>query len=44
MTIRFVGNVEGKDLVADHADVVVTDAVAGNVPATPPSQGAGGAP
>jgi glycerol-3-phosphate acyltransferase PlsX len=29
--LRFVGNVEGKDLVADHADVVVTDAVAGNV-------------
>ena len=28
---RFVGNVEGKDLVADLADVVVTDAVAGNV-------------
>jgi phosphate acyltransferase len=29
--LRFVGNVEGKDLVADHADVVVTDAVTGNV-------------
>lgn len=29
--LRFVGNVEGKDLVSDHADVVVTDAVAGNV-------------
>jgi glycerol-3-phosphate acyltransferase PlsX len=29
--LRFVGNVEGKDLVTDHADVVVTDAVAGNV-------------
>ena len=29
--LRFVGNVEGKDLVADHADVVITDAVAGNV-------------
>jgi glycerol-3-phosphate acyltransferase PlsX len=29
--LRFVGNVEGKDLVADHADVVVTDAIAGNV-------------
>ncbi len=29
--LRFVGNVEGKDLVADQADVVVTDAVAGNV-------------
>jgi phosphate acyltransferase len=29
--LRFVGNVEGKDLVADLADVVVTDAVAGNV-------------
>ena len=29
--LRFVGNVEGKDLVADMADVVVTDAVAGNV-------------
>jgi glycerol-3-phosphate acyltransferase PlsX len=27
----FVGNVEGKDLTTDHADVVVTDAVAGNV-------------
>ena len=29
--LRFVGNVEGKDLVLDHADVVVTDAVTGNV-------------
>jgi phosphate acyltransferase len=29
--LRFVGNVEGKDLVADTADVVVTDAVTGNV-------------
>jgi glycerol-3-phosphate acyltransferase PlsX len=29
--LNFVGNVEGKDLVADMADVVVTDAVAGNV-------------
>ncbi len=29
--LRFVGNVEGKDLVADLADVVVTDAVVGNV-------------
>jgi glycerol-3-phosphate acyltransferase PlsX len=29
--LRFVGNVEGKDLVADMADVVVTDAVVGNV-------------
>src|SRR4051794_41240430 len=29
--LRFVGNVEGKDLTADLADVVVTDAVAGNV-------------
>jgi glycerol-3-phosphate acyltransferase PlsX len=29
--LRFVGNVEGKDLVNDLADVVVTDAVAGNV-------------
>jgi glycerol-3-phosphate acyltransferase PlsX len=29
--LHFVGNVEGKDLVADMADVVVTDAVAGNV-------------
>jgi len=29
--LRFVGNVEGKDLVTDLADVVVTDAVAGNV-------------
>jgi phosphate acyltransferase len=29
--LRFVGNVEGKDLSGDHADVVVTDAVAGNV-------------
>ncbi len=29
--LRFVGNVEGKDLVTDNADVVVTDAVAGNV-------------
>jgi len=29
--MHFVGNVEGKDLVADLADVVVTDAVTGNV-------------
>lgn len=29
--LNFVGNVEGKDLVTDHADVVVTDAVTGNV-------------
>jgi glycerol-3-phosphate acyltransferase PlsX len=29
--LRFIGNVEGKDLVSDHADVVVTDAVTGNV-------------
>jgi len=29
--LNFVGNVEGKDLTADTADVVVTDAVAGNV-------------
>ena len=29
--MRFVGNVEGKDLVSDLADVVVTDAVTGNV-------------
>ncbi|HYL40846.1 MAG TPA: phosphate acyltransferase PlsX [Candidatus Binatus sp.] len=29
--LRFVGNVEGKDLVADLADVIVTDAVVGNV-------------
>jgi glycerol-3-phosphate acyltransferase PlsX len=29
--LHFVGNVEGKDLVADLADVVVTDAVTGNV-------------
>jgi len=29
--LRFVGNVEGKDLAADLADVIVTDAVAGNV-------------
>ncbi|HLX35033.1 MAG TPA: phosphate acyltransferase PlsX [Candidatus Limnocylindrales bacterium] len=29
--LRFVGNVEGKDLPGDIADVVVTDAVAGNV-------------
>src|SRR6185295_6867874 len=29
--LNFVGNVEGKDLVADMADVVVTDAVTGNV-------------
>jgi phosphate acyltransferase len=29
--LNFVGNVEGKDLTADDADVVVTDAVAGNV-------------
>jgi glycerol-3-phosphate acyltransferase PlsX len=29
--MRFVGNIEGKDLVTDMADVVVTDAVTGNV-------------
>jgi glycerol-3-phosphate acyltransferase PlsX len=29
--LNFVGNVEGKDLPGDIADVVVTDAVAGNV-------------
>src|SRR5690349_23003667 len=29
--LNFVGNVEGKDLTAQMADVVVTDAVAGNV-------------
>jgi glycerol-3-phosphate acyltransferase PlsX len=29
--LKFVGNVEGKDMTADMADVVVTDAVAGNV-------------
>ena len=29
--LNFVGNVEGKDLTSDNADVVVTDAVAGNV-------------
>jgi glycerol-3-phosphate acyltransferase PlsX len=29
--LNFVGNVEGKDLTGDQADVVVTDAVAGNV-------------
>jgi len=29
--LRFVGNVEGKDLVKDLADVVVCDAVVGNV-------------
>ncbi|HUQ44137.1 MAG TPA: phosphate acyltransferase PlsX [Candidatus Limnocylindria bacterium] len=30
-SLNFIGNVEGKDLTTDHADVVVTDAVAGNV-------------
>jgi len=30
-TLRFVGNVEGKDLVHHQADVVVCDAVIGNV-------------
>ena len=30
-SLHFIGNVEGKDLTTDHADVVVTDAVAGNV-------------
>jgi glycerol-3-phosphate acyltransferase PlsX len=30
-TLRFVGNVEGRDLTLHRADVVVTDAVAGNV-------------
>lgn len=29
--LRFIGNVEGKDLVRHHADVVVCDAVLGNV-------------
>jgi glycerol-3-phosphate acyltransferase PlsX len=29
--VRFIGNVEGKDLFADHADVVVTDGFIGNV-------------
>lgn len=29
--LRFIGNVEGKDLVGNLADVVVTDAVTGNV-------------
>lgn len=29
--LRFVGNVEGRDLTGTKADVVVTDAVAGNV-------------
>jgi glycerol-3-phosphate acyltransferase PlsX len=29
--LRFIGNVEGKDLVAEMADVVVCDAVVGNV-------------
>lgn len=29
--LRFIGNVEGKDLTEDHADVVVCDAVAGNI-------------
>jgi glycerol-3-phosphate acyltransferase PlsX len=29
--LRFVGNVEGKDLTGDLADVIVTDAVTGNV-------------
>jgi phosphate acyltransferase len=29
--LNFIGNVEGKDLVQDMADVVVTDAVVGNV-------------
>jgi len=29
--LNFVGNVEGKDLTGDHADVVVTDALAGNI-------------
>jgi glycerol-3-phosphate acyltransferase PlsX len=29
--LKFVGNVEGKDLTGELADVVVTDAVAGNV-------------
>jgi glycerol-3-phosphate acyltransferase PlsX len=30
-TLRFVGNVEGRDLATHQTDVVVTDAVAGNV-------------
>ncbi len=29
--VRFIGNVEGKDLFSDHADVVVTDGFIGNV-------------
>jgi glycerol-3-phosphate acyltransferase PlsX len=31
MDLRFIGNVEGKDLTRHPADVIVTDAVAGNV-------------
>jgi glycerol-3-phosphate acyltransferase PlsX len=29
--IRFIGNVEGRDLVSDEADVIVTDGFTGNV-------------
>src|SRR5438105_6330387 len=29
--LRFVGNVEGRDLMTDHVDVVVTDGFTGNV-------------
>jgi glycerol-3-phosphate acyltransferase PlsX len=29
--LRFVGNVEGRDILADHADVIVTDGFTGNV-------------
>lgn len=29
--VRFVGNVEGKDILQDHADVVVADGFVGNV-------------
>lgn len=30
-TLRFVGNVEGRDLVSDRADVIVTDGFTGNI-------------
>ncbi len=29
--VRFIGNVEGRDLMTDHVDVVVTDGFTGNV-------------
>ena len=30
-TVRFIGNVEGRDVMSDSVDVVVTDGFTGNV-------------